>query len=201
MLTNVKVQRNAQPSIMTQFIWEGVYKSFKETPGSGEGYNSRRWADKQFEKTAQLLDDVKKERTIPTAAAYRGSLLPLLAALVCERLGKVRILDFGGGLGSTFIPVAAGMAEPQRLEYHIVELEKICELGDRIFKHDKRITFHRSLPSQIRKVDIVHIASALQYVEDWKGLLEALALYQPESYMFTNLSAGSITTYATTQNY
>jgi putative methyltransferase (TIGR04325 family) len=63
------------------------------------------------------------------------------------------------------------------------------------------VTFHSSLPDEIEKVDIVHIESALQYINEWQKILADLARYAPEFYLFTNLPAGDIPTYATTQQY
>ena len=66
---------------------------------------------------------------------------------------------------------------------------------------DKRIRFHTSLPKNLRDVSIVHLGSSLQYIKDWKNILSDLAEYNPQYFLFTDLPAGDIPTYATVQNF
>lgn len=181
-------------------ICEGLYQQFGDVPCSGDGFNSDRWVNQSQAKTLKLLEMTRRAETIPANVAYRSSLLPFLAALVGQTRDRVSILDFGGALGVTFIGVASALVE-KRLDYHIVESKKICEMGERVFENDARIHFHASLPEQIREVDIVHLGSSLQYVGDWKGILQKLADYRPRYFLFTDLIAGDIPTYATAQNY
>jgi putative methyltransferase (TIGR04325 family) len=183
---------------MIENIWEGVYSDFKEVPVSGTGFNGDKWATNSLKKISELLEAAKKQGTILSVVAYRASLLPLLAALVREEAGMVSILDFGGSLGFTYVPVALALVEKSCLDYHIVDVERICESGTRLFENDDRVHFHTLLPS-IPEVDIVHMGSSLQYIRDWKELVNKLADYQPRYFMFTDLPAGDIPTYATAQ--
>ena len=185
---------------MIENIWEGVYSDFKEVPVSGPGFNGGKWATNSLKKISELLEAAKKQGTIPSVVAYRANLLPLLAALVREETGRVSVLDFGGGLGFTYVPVAHALVEKSRLDYHIVDVERICESGTQLFENDDCVHFHTSLPS-ISEVDIVHMGSSLQYIRDWKELINRLADYQSEYFLFTDLMAGDIPTYATAQNY
>lgn len=184
-------------------IWEGIYNSFKECPKNGAGYKSETWVSRSLERIKKLLDSAKEKRTIPTVAAYHASLLPLLVALVTEKKEnkKINILDFGGGLGFTYIPVIKSCEYHQYIDYHIVETENICEVGRRIFNDDARIHFYTSLPKKIKTMDIVHLGSSTHYIEDWRTLINELAGYNPQYFLFTDLPAGDIPTYASVQNY
>lgn len=181
-------------------IWEGIYDSFKECPRCGEGFEGETWANRALERTKRLLEAAKEDKTIPSVVAYRESLLPFLVALVSEEK-KVSILDFGGGLGFTYIPVIYGCLDVRPIDYHIVDTKRICELGRQVFEDDERIHFHESLPQEPQRVDIVHLGSSLQYIEDWRGLINALAGYKPHYILFTDLIAGDIPAYVTAQNY
>jgi putative methyltransferase (TIGR04325 family) len=184
-------------------IWEGIYNSFKECPESGDGHESETWVSKSLERTHKLLDAAKEKKTIPTVVAYQASLLPFLVALVTKRTEnkKINILDFGGGLGVTYIPVINSCEYQEYIDYHIVETKNICEVGRHIFKDDARIHFYSSLPQKIKKMDIVHIGSSIQYIEDWRTLISELAGYNPQFFLFTDLTAGDIPTYVSVQNY
>lgn len=182
-------------------IWEGIYEQFGDVPVVGDGFEGDKWAENSARTAVDLLQRAQKLQTIPEVVAYRESLLPFLAALVYHQLGRVRILDFGGGLGFTYIPVASALMDAQAIDYHIVESQRICDLGAEMFAHEDRLHFHTAPPSDPDRVDILHIGSALQYIEDWTGLLKRLADYQPNYFLFSNLSAGDIPTYATAQLY
>lgn len=189
---------------MSFYIWEGIYNNFKECPVSGDGYESEIWASRSLERIIKLSDTAKENKTIPAVVAYQTSLLPFLTALVAERPRnekKVKVLDFGGGLGFTYIPVIKSCAHQQYIDYHIIETENICESGRLVFNNDPQIHFHTSLPREIPIMDIIHLGSSIHYIEDWKTLIDELADYKPEYFLFTDLPAGDIPTYASVQNY
>lgn len=183
-------------------IWEGIYSNFEECPKSGEGFQGKTWTSRSRARINKLLNGAKEKKTIPSVVVYCASLLPFLVALVSERSkkGGVGILDFGGGLGFTYIPVIYGCLK-QSIDYHIVESKNICQVGRCIFKDDRRIHFHPSLPKKRQRIDIVHLGSSLQYIDDWKALIKNLAGYNPQYFLFTDLIAGNIPTYVTIQNY
>ncbi len=60
--------------------------------------------------------------------------------------------------------------------------------------------FHSSLDDVNRDVDIIHIGSTLQYIEDWKGLLTSLnEKYNPKYFVFSDLLAGDVPTFVSHQ--
>ena len=185
---------------MTFNIWEGVYKDFRDVPVVDKGFDGETWIKNQTETALQAMAALRAERTISGVVVYGDSLLPFLASLVRGESGKVRILDVGGGVGLTYLQVLAALVDRSAVEYHIVEKEGVCLAGRKVFKGDGRIRFYTSLPDRL-DVDVVHIGSALQYVEDWKSLLRKLALYRPRYFLFMQIPAGDIETFATAQNY
>jgi putative methyltransferase (TIGR04325 family) len=182
-------------------IWDGVYGSFNETPTTGEGFRSQRWVNQSLKKVTSLLEQAKDSSSVPSTVVHRDNLLPFLASLISHGSERISILDLGGGLGLTFVSVSQSVDPQKDFEYHIVDLDTICEIGTELFKDDDRIHFHSSLPESISAVDIVHMESALQYVGEWEDILGKLAEYNAEFFLFTNLAAGDIPTYATTQQY
>jgi len=185
---------------MVDNIWEGVYQSFDDVPISGGGFNGDEWINNSAKKILKLLDNANLSGTVSTVVAYRASLLPLLVSLMGTQKKNINILDFGGGLGFTYIPVVHSQAEKIQLEYHIVEVESVCEKGAQLFDGDDQICFHTSIPPKL-EFDIIHLGSSLQYIREWQKLLKQLASYQPKYILLTDLMAGDIPTYATAQNY
>lgn len=93
------------------------------------------------------------------------------------------------------------MAKADNFEYHIVEVKKVCEAG-RAFFNDKMNVFpHSRLPNDIGSVDIVHMGSWLHYIEHWRETLVRLCEYNLRYFLFTDLTAGDIPTYASSQKY
>ncbi len=188
---------------MIKHIWEGIYNSFDECPKCDRGFESDRWVCQETNKINRLLEATKDNKTIPSVISCQMSLLPFLAALVSvnSKGGKVSILDFGGGLGSGYISVVAGCTSRDAVDYHIVDTKNICRAGKSYYKDDRQIHYYDCLPKEIQSVDIVHLCSSLQYIEDWKGLLYDIAAYNPQYILLVDVPAGDIPTYATVQNY
>jgi putative methyltransferase (TIGR04325 family) len=181
-------------------IWEGIYSGFSEVPVAGGGHEGATWTARSLEKIRGLLL-LRQRGAIPRVPEYNSSLLPLLSAVVLAARGKVTVLDFGGGLGFTYIPVLEALADDPSISYHIVETHSICEAGKEVFADDPRIQFHSTLPASVARVDIVHFGSSLQYIDDWRGLIRDCCGYRPAYLMITDLTAGDIPSYVTAQNY
>lgn len=188
---------------MIENIWEGIYDSFDQCPVRGKGFESDRWVRQETERINKLLQATTIDRAIPSVVSYRMNLLPFLSVTtaVNSKNNKVTILDFGGGLGLTYIAVTAACVNQSIIDYHIVESKHICRAGRECFKGNTHIHFYDHLPEGIRDVDIVCLCSSIQYVKDWQGLLQGVAKYTPDYVLLADVPAGDIPTYATIQNY
>lgn len=183
------------------FIWEGIYRSFQETGGDENAFNSEIWVRKIAKQAEESLQAMRQADTVPTVALSRDYILPVVAALVDTNDGKVCILDFGGGLGTSYLSTLAAIPDSKNVEFHIVERESVCSLGGELFEEYPLLQFHVGLPSLDGAVDIVHAGSSLHYVEDWKSILASLVDYSPRYLIFSDIPAGDIKTFVTTQNF
>ena len=179
-------------------IWEGVYNNFKEVPVSGKGFDDERWINSLLKKIPDCLS-VKKEEAAEILSTD-GTLLPFLATVLNAALNRINVLDLGGGLGIDYLKTIRTMTAKKKINYYIIEKERVCKMGEKIFKNDRRIKFYTFFPRNL-EVDIVHINSSLQYLENWEDYLYKMSDYKPSYFLFTDLSAGNIPTYATVQNY
>ena len=191
----------SNPGPVLKNIWEGVYTSFDEVPASGEKFDGSRWVEASEAKALELQGTAKNQGTVPAAVSYNASLLPFMAAVIAGELGKVTILDFGGGLGLDYLRVISAIPDSHSVRCHIVENSSICEAGERIFADDSRVEFHTSIPEDLQTVNIVHLGSSLHYINDWRAAVQKLTDYRPQYVLFTDLIAGDIPTYVTGQNY
>ncbi len=175
-----------------QHVWEGVYPDFAAAAALGEIFSDPRWIDHA---RAQL----RAARAGETA--YGEHLLPVIAATAAGSEGRVTVLDFGGGPGNGFVPLARAIVGDCDVEFHVVDGADICRLGEEAFAEDPRIRFHVSLPELPGGVDIVHLGSALHYVDDWRGMVDALAAYDPEFILMSDVPVGNIPSFVTAQRY
>lgn len=180
-------------------IWQGIHRAHRDVPRSGAGYGDPGLVQETLAHTEGVIAGTRRYGTIPTAVTGEHTLLPLLASVLCKGSGRVRVLDFGGGMGVAYVHLVSSVPSCGVIDYHIVEHEAVCEAGARLFESDPRVHFHASLPDDLPALDVVHVSSALQYVENYVGLLARLCAYGSTYVLFVKLSAGDIPTYATAQ--
>ena len=179
--------------------WRGVYQQFADVPTLGSGFDDHAWASD----TRRLTERALRECSIPNRLPLvedDNTLLPVLVAnILCTGSSRIKVLDFGGGMGISFVHLIASVSQPDRIEYHVIETPQVCREGAELFSNDTRIHFHSRLPDAIDGVDVVYMNSALQYIEDYRGLLRALCDLSPRFILLARCSAGNIATYATAQ--
>ena len=104
---------------------------------------------------------------------------PVIAALLrgaCARGGDLTVLDFGGGLGTSYRQFRAFGAKLQRLRWRVVEQPRMVAAGRELFE-SAELRFFSSPAEALRegKPDVVLLSSVLQYLRDPYSLLEELA--------------------------
>jgi putative methyltransferase (TIGR04325 family) len=184
-------------------IWEGVYSSFEdaEKDSKGNGFGGNIYNTRALDAANACLDSLKAGLPIPSFHKQRSNILPPVVAMMLDKKESLNILDFGGGLGIGYMTLAESIPEyATKINYSVVELAEICEQGILLHKDWGKINFLDQLPDS-NKYDLIHSASALQYVDDWKGLLKKITSYEPEYILLSDVFAGTISTFVTLQNY
>ncbi len=176
-------------------IWEGIYDDYAQVPRSGGAFEGDVW----LEGRRRSLEKERREENDLSSFIDENALLPFLVSIIGLEERPVRILDFGGGLGESYLDTKRRLKERFAIDYHIVETARMCEEGTALFESQDGIQFHDSLPSEMSDLDVVYVSSALQYVEDYAALLRRLCAYRPRFILFVKLSSGDIPTYATAQ--
>lgn len=180
-------------------IWEGVWAHYRDVPSEGPGFSGETWLANSLRTVEELRSQTRCPGTVPGQPLYRASLLPLVVAMAYEK--GVRVLDFGGSVGFGFYPVVGGLPDETGLQFMVVDNIAVCEAGRQFFRDEPAISFSESLPKAGEMFDVVHLGSVLQYIEDWRSLLAALAESCKKFLVFSNLQAGDIPTFATFQHY
>ena len=182
-------------------VWEGVYGSFTEAAAVGSGFDGPTWRDRSIEAARDAAAQARSRQPLDYGLRQRNAVLPTLAAVMLTEQERVAILDFGGGLGAGYFVLAKAMPETiGRVDYAIVDVDSISAAGRELFGGERSLAFHSGLPDAA-SFDIVHAASVVQYVEDWRTLIGRLANYGARFLSLADIFIGEFKTYVTLQNY
>ena len=159
--------------------FSGNYASWEEAARACEGYDAPEVLSRVAEATRAVVSG--------NAAYERDSILfdrieyswPVLASLLwvaAQKQGRLKVLDLGGALGSSYLQNAKFLAALPEVSWLVVEQTNFAELGRREFQNE-RLRFHDDLPSCLSttKPDAVLCSSVLQYLEDPYAALDLFA--------------------------
>lgn len=181
-------------------IWSGVYNTFAEAAGEEGVFEDSVWLKKQVAQATYAIEQNRLSGTISEIAQTTDYALPVVAAAIAQPHQTLKILDFGGGMASSFFPFVAMLPADQDLQFVVVENKSLCDEGKNLFRNEKRLSFRTEIPVD-EKFDIIHAGSSFHYVDDWIALLRLFAHLRPHYIIFADLPAGDIDTFVTIQNY
>jgi putative methyltransferase (TIGR04325 family) len=178
-----------------KFVWEGVYDHYRDVPVQPASYDDEIEVKKHYNWTRAALEQIHEGK----APYLWHRVLAVVAAMVSSTTGSVRVLDFGGAVGTGYVQLLATLPKHITIDYRVVDLEKMCAVGRQLFCADARISFDTALAAEDTSLDIVYLNGALCYIEDYRDLLTKLASLQAKFMLFVRLATGDIPTYATKQ--
>lgn len=173
-------------------IWEGVYQDFAEVPSRGDGFKTSDW----LESSRLRLDGIRE-----AGCRYQEYLLPAIASVISAEREKspLIVVDVGGGPGNGYPPLRAAIPSGA-IDFHVVENTEVCTIGREAFSDNSELTFHNEIP-ELSFVNIIHLGSVIQYVDDWKSFLGKTIRLNPEYLLFSDAFVGPIPTFITAQNF
>ena len=183
------------------YTWEGVYRSFREVPVVGSGFVEPGLVDETRASTEHILQSIPNYGGPTETLLAEFSVAPLVASVIASDRGEISILEIGGGAGMGYAAWRACTTEQRPVDYHVVELDQLCEAGDSLFSEDDRVTFHQRLPllETIGPVDLIQLCSVLQYVEHYQELLSSLFAYKPRFIYLSKMPLGEFSTFVSSQ--
>lgn len=152
----------------------GEYPSWEAAAADATGYDAAGILAKVAESTRQVVrGEAKFERdsVLFDRVAYAWPLLAGLLQVALERR-SLRVLDFGGSLGSTYRQNAAFLARLSiPVSWRIVEQAGFTAVGRAEFSTSE-LSFHDTISAaSIGGLDVALFASSLCYVEDPRRFL------------------------------
>lgn len=104
---------------------------------------------------------------------YRWPLVACLLQEAVKQKGSLRVLDFGGSLGSTYFQNRALLRGLKELRWGVVEQPAFVEAGRREFANDE-LSFHATIDEALKAVEpnVVLFSGVLGWIEDPHAILD-----------------------------
>lgn len=172
-----------------KFPWKGDYKTWEDAEKECTGYDSEEIAQTSlasamlvskglfpYERDSVLFDEISYSWPLSTALLYAA-----------QNSKHLTVLDFGGGMGSSYFQNKLFTDAIHDFKWFIVEQRQVVNLSSPL--SSERLIFRESISDvlQISKVNFVLFSSVLQYLSDpYTVIDEVIGLY-PEIIFFDRL--------------
>jgi len=172
------------PPVLLNYItgffygWKGNFSTWNEAQKKCSGYDS----DIIFSKVKKSLLKVKngeavfeRDSFIFDKIHYSFPLLSGLSIVALKNNGKLSVLDFGGSLGSSYYQNKNIFEDIKDFDWCIVEQPHFVKEGINTFA-DNNLHFFYDVNSCMEKfkIDVLLLASVLQYLEDPYSFLDEI---------------------------
>ena len=160
--------------------YSGPYADWQTAVGYSVGYDSPYALKKVSEAVEEVLNgscSYERDGTTFDNPPKNNKLRSLLGAL---NDGNKIIVDFGGGLGGTFVNNRDILSNIQSGEYYVIEQINFCKKGTELAdKYELPIQFRSDLHSLKANPDILIFSGVLQYIENWEDIVSRSLLFSP----------------------
>lgn len=179
----VRYIKKKHDSCKQYITWEGDYPNWSSAVAVAEGYDSEAIFLKVRDATRAVRDGKALWERDSVLFNHEEYNIPLLAALMSAAAwnrGGLRVLDFGGALGSTYWQNRALLGKLDFLSWNVVEQPHVVACGQEEFQSE-RLRFWPDMAScaAAGPVDVILFSSVLQYVEDPYIFLEQAVALAP----------------------
>ena len=160
-------------------IWEGVYDSFQAATAEsiGLGFSGEIYRKRSYLAAQECLAALAAEKPIPQFHKQRCTFMPSTVAMMLRNNSRIRLLDFGGGLGIGYMSLAESISNDlENVDYFILEDPEVAALGADLL--EQRVTYLPSFPFG-QSFDLIYASSSFQYVNSWNDLIEDFASLTP----------------------
>jgi putative methyltransferase (TIGR04325 family) len=165
-----------------QYGWFGDYSSWEKVSAQADGYQT----DIILNKTRDALLKVKsgaavyeRDSVIFDFKEHPYSLIAFLLLSSSLKKRPLRILDFGGSLGSTYYQISEFLTKDICESWNVVEQEHYVSIGKVDFE-DSRLKFFPSIEACLadQTIDFVLLSSSVQYLKEPHVFLQKLVSFK-----------------------
>ncbi|MDW8211623.1 MAG: methyltransferase, TIGR04325 family [Cytophagales bacterium] len=187
-----------------QIYWKGLYPDWQAAMHRARGYDD----EAILERVKKAIIEVKEGRAVFERdgevfyhTEYNYPLATFLLKVAIENNGKLRVLDFGGSLGSTWLQHRA-LLEKLDVKWHIVEQPHFVAAGREIFKNHPVLSFYNQIEEIPEKKDLFIVASGvLQCINNYQNILQRLIALHANYFYIDRLPLTSKSTHLLTLQF
>ncbi|WP_415908462.1 methyltransferase, TIGR04325 family [Oleiharenicola sp. Vm1] len=164
-------------------VFAGNYASWPDAAKAASGYADPAILEHTRRATALARDNpalFERDAVILPRPDYPLHALAALLHVANQQSGRLRVLDFGGALGSTFFQLRPFLAPLREVRWTVIEQPHYVECGRREFA-DERLRFHADVAAALSEgeSDVLLLSSVLQYLPAPHAMLKELLSHRP----------------------
>ena len=161
-----------------KYGWFGNYKTWEEAENVSTGYDAIEIIHKVRDSTLKVKNGkaiYERDSVIFDEIQYSWPILAGLMFASTIHEGALKVLDFGGSLGTTYFQNKKFLDKLQDVSWNIVEQKQFVDIGKTDFE-DKKLKFYYDIESCMKQEspNVLLISSVLQYIKKPYKLLDKL---------------------------
>ncbi len=159
--------------------WSGRYLHWQDVKSLTDGYDTNLILNRTYQSMLKIRDGhavYERDSVLFEKKEYPFALISSLLYIATQNELKLKVIDFGGSLGTTYYQTRDFLKPLESLEWHIVEQESYIELGKKEFENEQ-LKFYKTIEESIADglPDIIILSSVVQYLEKPHEFLNYLA--------------------------
>ncbi|MCS4225212.1 methyltransferase, TIGR04325 family [Sphingobacterium sp. BIGb0165] len=171
-----------------EYGWFGRYADWDEVKRLTDGYEKNLILDKTRQSMLAIRDGLavyERDSVLFEKKEYPFAIISSLLYITMKNDMKLKVIDFGGSLGTTYYQVREFLTPLRSLEWHIVEQESYVVIGKEEFENDE-LKFYKTIESSLADgvAHVVLLSSVVQYLEKPHEFLSYLAGLSVEYILF-----------------
>lgn len=165
----------------TDYGWKGNFSSWDEALEASLGYDDPAIFAKIQESATMVRDGVavyERDGVLFDEIEYSWPLLcSIFMAAAIAKNNSVVVLDFGGGLGSSFYQNRKFLAQLDEIKWLVVEQPELARIGKSEFENNGLYFFDNFADAmRLQKPNILVFASVLQYLKEPYDILSQILM-------------------------
>ncbi|APU99198.1 methyltransferase, TIGR04325 family [Sphingobacterium siyangense] len=149
--------------------WSGRYMYWEDVKSLTDGYDANLILNRTYQSMLKIRDGhavYERDSVLFEKKEFPFALISSLLYIATKNDLKLKVIDFGGSLGTTYYQTRDFLKPLESLEWHIVEQESYVELGKKEFEN-KQLKFYKTIEESIADglPDIIILSSVVQYLE------------------------------------
>lgn len=160
--------------------FEGRYSTWDEAAHLCVGYDAQNILKKVLDATLKVKQGeavFERDSVLFDEIQYSWPVTAGLMWVAAKNSGKLRVLDFGGSLGSSYFQNQKFISGLCDLSWCVVEQKSFVEIGSRYIA-DSSLSFHLTINDAVSKTlpNVILLSSVLQYLPNPSQVIRNVAL-------------------------